>query len=654
MSESAGASCACSDESGHDHSSLKRSRVIAVATSGTLACLGIGANFLDMPELLAKVLLGGSVVSGGVLVLPHAWSAIRRLSPDMNLLMAVAVAGALFIGAWDEAATVVFLFSLSELLESFSAIRARRAITGLLKLVPETALVVTPGGSREVPAADVRVGDRILIRPGDRISLDGIVDEGNSYVNQAPITGESIPVKKSKGNQVFAGTINGEGALEVLVAKGASETTLARLIHLVESAQDRKADVQRFVDRFAFYYTPFVMAFALLIAILPPLTFGGDWGIWVYRALVLLVIACPCALVISTPIAVVSALAAAARTGVLIKGGVALEALARIGVVALDKTGTLTEGKPSVIDVLPFGESSRENVLNVACSLEQRSEHPIARAIRTFGEVEAISLTQVEGFEAKPGRGAVGVINGHQYFIGNHRLVEEFNLCTPGVERQVEDVERRTQTAVIVGHAPHGTCEGAVLGAMAVGDSIREHAPDAIRSLRLAGVHRIVMLTGDNLSTADAVARSLGIDEVHAELLPEEKVSQIEALIRGNPGAVAMVGDGVNDAPALALASVGVAMGAAGSDAAIEAADVALMGDDLQKLSTAIRIGRQARRIIFQNIVIALSLKGAFLCLAVAGHASMWAAVAADTGASLVVIANGFRCRNADCARLSE
>jgi len=637
-------SCSCCERSSEETVSSSRLRYIAVAASGVLTAFGLLAHWADSGEIFERILFAGAIVAGGWLVFPQGWKAIRRLSPDMNLLMSVAVLGALFINAWDEAASVVFLFSLSELLESYSATRARRAVSSLMKLVPETVWLMSLGGVHETPSSEARVGDRFLVKPGERISLDGVVTEGRSFVNQAPITGESNPVEKLSGSTVFAGTINGDGALEVTATKVAAETTLARLIHLVESAQERKAVVQRFVDRFARVYTPAVMVLATLLALCPPLILGGDWTTWFYRALVLLVIACPCALVISTPIAIVSSLACAARSGILIKGGLILESLAKITVMAFDKTGTITEGRPRVLDAWPQGATSKNQLMRVACSLESKSNHPIAKAIVAWGEAEGVSPSAITEYQSIPGKGVTGVMDDHRYFAGGHRLALENGLSNRDVVKLVGNIESQAQTVVIVGHATHDNCPGEVLGLLAVGDSIRDHAVDALDALRQLGFRKLIMLSGDNKTTARAVAARIGIQEVHADLLPEDKLTLMKELLLASPGGVGMVGDGVNDAPSLALASVGIAMGAAGSDAAIEAADVALMGDDLRKLSVAVSIGRRAKYIIQQNIIMAIGLKVIFLLLAVSGHASMWLAVAADMGASLLVIGNGFRC----------
>lgn len=625
-------------EDREESSRTQHLHLLATVVSGVLVGIGLACHWLSAPEWAEIAAFGIAVVTGGWFIAPKAIAAARRLSPDMNLLMSIAVVGALFIKAWDEAASVVFLFSLAELLESYSLTRARRAISALMELAPDTALLTTG----EVPVSEVKLGDIALIRPGARIPLDGEVVSGTSSVNQAPITGESMPVEKQPGSEVFAGTINERGSLEVRVTKLATDSTLAKIIHLVEEAQEQKAPAQRFVDVFARYYTPAVIVLALLVVVVPPLLFGQAWGVWFYRALVMLVIACPCALVISTPVSVVSGLTAAARNGVLIKGGAILEALGKLRALAVDKTGTVTEGRPRVTEVIALNGTDPREVLRIAGALEAHSEHPLAQAILEHAKHQGIAVSRAETFQSITGKGAEGMISGHHYFVGNHRLVEDLAVCSAETERRIEEIQRRAQTAVVVGHRPHADCKGEVLGIIGVGDTIRPQAAKAIQALRRAGVRRIVMLTGDNRATAEAIAKQAGIEEVAAELLPGEKVERVRALLKEEQH-VGMVGDGVNDAPALAAASVGIAMGVAGTDAALETADVALMADDLGKLPEAITLGQRAERTIQVNIALSLLLKVVFLGLAAVGIATMWMAVAADMGLTLVVIANALR-----------
>ena len=627
---------------GHEHGAVRRAHLLLTIASGVFTGVGLGCHWLNAPESVEIAAFGLAIVAGSWFIAPKAAAAARRLTPDMNLLMSIAVIGGLLIRAWDEAASVVFLFSLAELLESYSVTRARRAIESLMEVAPDLASVKRGESWVKLPVAEVRIGDTIVIKPGARVPLDGVVSSGQSSVNQAPITGESLPVGKRPGSEVFAGSINERGSLEVRVTKLATESTLAKMIHLVEEAQSQRAPAQRFVDIFSRYYTPAVMGLAVLLAVLPPLLFNQTWGAWFYRALVMLVIACPCALVIATPVSVVSALTAAARRGVLIKGGVVLESLGKLRALALDKTGTITEGHPRVSGTLALDNVAPAELVRVAAALEAHSEHPVAQAILDHAERLGIRAPRAEAFESITGKGVAGTIDGHHYFAGNHRLVEDMAVCSPETERRIEDIERRAQTAVVVGHRPHANCKGEVLGVIAVGDVVREEAASAMQGLHAAGVRRIVMLTGDNRATAEAIARQAGIAEVEAELLPEEKVRRIRSLLESEKH-VGMVGDGINDAPALAAASVGIAMGVAGTDAALETADVALMADDLGKLPEAIALGRRAERVIRANIGFSILLKLVFLALAGAGIATMWMAVAADMGLTLLVIGNALR-----------
>jgi Cd2+/Zn2+-exporting ATPase len=487
-----------------------------------------------------------------------------------------------------------------------------------------------------MPVDEVRVGDLIIVRPGEKIPLDGRVHEGSSHVNQAPVTGESLPAEKLRGDEVFAGSINGRGALEVEVTRLRRDSTLARIIHLVEQAQAQRAPSQTFVDRFARVYTPAVILLAIILAFVPPLAFGGDWSTWIYRSLVLLVISCPCALVISTPVSIVSALAAAARKGVLIKGGARLERLASVRCVAFDKTGTLTRGRLRVTDIVSVNGARPLDILALAASLESRSEHPIGRAILDRANDDALTLSPVASFQALPGRGAEGSVTGRPVVVGSHRLFEERQMCSPKAEEILDRLETAGRTSVMVG------VNGAAVGVIGVADEIRESAADTIQMLRDQGIDHVVLLTGDHESAARALASSIGIDDFRAGLLPEHKLLAVQAL-RRQYGALAMVGDGVNDAPALAAADVGMAMGVAGSDAALETADIALMADELPKIPYARRLSRATSRNIRANISFSLALKAAFLVMAIAGTATLWMAVVADMGASLIVIANALR-----------
>jgi Cd2+/Zn2+-exporting ATPase len=617
-------------------------RTWLTATSGVLtACGAVGQFALTAPTgpppVAARVAFGLAILAGVWGVLPKAWLAARRMRPDMNLLMTVAVAGAVALGEWLEASTVAFLFALSLALEAWSVGRARRAVAALLDLTPVTARTVRPDGSEaEVPAEQVEVGSNVVVRPGERIPLDGRVTGGASHVNQAPITGESVSVPKAAGDTVFAGTVNGDGALVLETTRAAGDTTLAHIIRLVGESHGRRAPAEQWVERFARVYTPVVLALAVAVCVVPPLAFGGQWPEWVYRGLVLLVIACPCALVISTPVSVVAALAAAARNGVLVKGNVFVELPARLRAVAFDKTGTLTEGRPSVVEVVPLNGHDAASLLERAAALEARSEHPLGRAVLEYANKQEVAVSPAEDVQIVPGKGATGRWQGRAVWLGSRRYLAERGQETDEVQRRVEAMAGAGRTVVAVGD------EGGVCGLIALADAVRPGAGAAVRELREAGVEHVVMLTGDNEPTARGVARLVGVDDVRAELLPAEKVAAVEALV-DRFGVVAMVGDGVNDAPALARASAGVAMGAAGTDAAIETADIALMSDDLSKLAWLVRHSRRTMRVIRQNVAFSLGVKAAFVALTAAGHSSLWAAIAADTGASLLVIFNGLR-----------
>ncbi len=609
-----------------------------VAHSGLAGALhifeGHGAEPVPPVETLGFAL---AIVFGARYVAPKAWAAARRLSPDMNVLMVVAVAGAVLIHQYFEAATVAFFFSLSLTLESWSVGRARNAVARLLDLAPPTALVLRGDGTQIlVRAADIRVGQRFIVRAGDRIALDGEVVEGESTVNQAPITGESAAVPKCPGDEVFAGTINGEGTLVVRATKAASDTVLARIIKMVSEAHARRAPVEQWVAKFARRYTPAVMGLALLIAIVPPLVLGGAWQIWFYNALVLLVIACPCALVISTPVSIVASLASAARNGVLIKGGAYIEAPSKLAALALDKTGTLTKGEPEVAALYTLNGNSETKLLAIAAALEARSTHPLARAILARAKKEGLPVRPADEVAMVPGRGMTGKREGAALWLGSPLYAAERGVQEQIPAKLLAQIEARGETVAVVGAGDQ------VLGLIALADAIRDDARATIADLHALDVKRLVMLTGDNERAARAVAQAVGIDEVHAGLMPEDKVRVIEELAAQYP-VVAMVGDGVNDAPAMARASFAIAMGAAGSDAAIETADIALMTDDIAKLPWLVRHARRTMSIIRQNIALALAVKALFMALAFAGMASMWGAITADVGVSLLVVFNALR-----------
>ena len=594
----------------------------------------------DEQSLAVIALVLFSIATGGFSTLKKGWIALKNFTLNMNFLMSIATIGAISIGQWTEAAVVIFLFALSELIETFSLERAKHAIRGLMAMTPETATVRIDGGEWvEKGAADVQVEQIVRVRPGERIPLDGVVTAGGSSVNQAPITGESIPVAKTAGDPVFAGTLNERGVLEFRVTATKGHTTLDRIIRSIQEAQGQRAPTQRFVDQFARYYTPAVVAFAVLVAVVPPLLFGAAFELWFYKALVMLVIACPCALVISTPVTVVSGLAAAARQGILVKGGVYLENGRLIKIVALDKTGTLTHGRPVVTDVIPLVDQAVDVLLQLAASVDAHSGHPVAAAIVSAWQTSADGrprlLLPVASFESLTGRGAKAVIEDQLYYVGNHRQVEELGICGPNVEEVLRRLEDEGKTAVVL------TTENAPLCIIGVADTLRGHSVEAIKQLHALGVAS-VMLTGDNQTTANVIAAEVGIDDARGNLLPEDKLAVIDDLI-ARYGKVGMVGDGINDAPALARASIGFAMGSAGTDTAIETADVALMDDDLRKLARFIALSRYTSRVLRQNITLAIGIKVVFFALALAGKATLWMAVFADMGASLIVIFNGMR-----------
>ncbi|HEX7140669.1 MAG TPA: heavy metal translocating P-type ATPase [Vicinamibacterales bacterium] len=617
----------------------RRRRRFVVASGVTLSA-GLIVGFLGH-AIPADILFVIAVACGLGAIWRRTLGALRAKALDINVLMVIAVAGAVVLRQFGEAASVIFLFAVAESLEALTLDRARTAIRALMDLAPAEAQVRDAAGERRMPVDSVSVGALIVVRPGEKIPLDGEVVAGQSEVNQAPITGESLPIEKAEGDDVFAGTINGRGALDVRVTRLRHDTTLARIVHLVERAQAQRAPAQSLVERFARVYTPAVILLALVVAVVPPIALGGAWHDWIYRALVLLVVSCPCALVISTPVSIVAALAGAARKGVLIKGGAYLERTGRIRCVAFDKTGTLTRGTPQVVDVVALNGAADKVVVGLAASVERRSTHPIARAIVDHAEASHVSALPAVNVLALAGRGAEGDVAGARVVLGNHRLFEERSLCSPVMHPYLDRLAADGRTAVLVAR------NGEAIGIIALADRPREASRDTVDLLRRQGVESVVMLTGDNRSTANVIASALGVDEVRADLLPEDKVTAIEDLKR-RYGSVAMVGDGVNDAPALATADIGIVMGAAGSDAALETADVALMADELLKIPYAFRLSRKTLRNIQANLAISVVMKAAFVVAAVAGVATLWMAVVADTGASVIVIANALRLLRAD------
>ena len=618
----------------------RHGRSVMTISSGLALGFALFAQAMRAPRPVTLVLLGVATLAGGWYVVPRGLKAAFNRALDMNFLMSIAAAGAWIIGEQTEAAATLFLFAVAEWLESFSMDRARNAIKALMDLSPAEGTVLRDGSEKRVPISEIVVGDIVVVRPGEKIPVDGEVTQGRSSVNQAPITGESMPVDKQPGAEVYAGSLNVQGALQVKATKAASDSTLARIIHAVEEAQASRAPSQTFVEKFARIYTPAVVLIAIVIAVAPPLLDVGEWGTWVYRALAMLVVACPCALVISTPVSIVSGLTGAARAGVLIKGGAHLEHAGAVTTVCFDKTGTLTEGRPAVTNLVAVN-GTEEELLRLALGVERHSEHPLARAILEYGEVHGEMAPASGEFEALFGRGAQARVDDHTVFVGNERLMIELGIVPAEAQAILERFEASGKTAVLV------MTEAQVLGVIAIADRIRDNAVRAIEALRRNGITRTVMLTGDNKGTANAIAAQSGVDEYRAEMLPEDKVKVVREFEAAGQK-VAFVGDGVNDAPALAAATVGLAMGAAGTDVALETADIALMGDDLMKLPYVIRISRRTLRIIKQNIAVSLAIKAVFLVLAIGGWATLWMAVAADMGGSLLVVANGLRARKVE------
>jgi Cd2+/Zn2+-exporting ATPase len=615
----------------------KKTNVIAMISALFLIAGYVAAYTIGERHIATILLFAASIIIGGYHLLKTGLIHLTRLQFDMNTLMTIAVIGAACIGEWKEGAVVVFLFAISEALERYSMDTARRSIQRLMDIAPKKAVVLRDGKEYEVDVEDVVVGDTMMVKPGQKIAMDGIVLRGESSVNEAAITGESMPVAKTIGDEVYAGTLNVEGALEVRVTKRVEDSTIAKIIHLVEEAQAQRAPAQQFIDRFARYYTPAIMLIAFLLAIVPPLWFGGEWLTWVYRGLTVLVVGCPCALVISTPVAIVTAIGQAARKGVLIKGGAYLEEIGKLSAIAFDKTGTLTTGTPEVTVIHPFGDLDEKEVLKIAAAIEKQSEHPLASAILRKAEELQITLDslQVSEFRAMTGKGAAARVNGTMYYIGKPSLFSDASICED-VRAQITRAQKQGNTVMLLGD------ETKVLGMIAVSDQLRENAAFVLETLRNLGITQTIMLTGDHETTARAIASSLPLTDIRAELLPEEKLTAIQTL-QQQSGRIAMVGDGVNDAPALAAANIGIAMGDIGTDVALETADVVLMGDDLGQLPYAIRLGRKTMRIIQQNIALALLLKVLALVLIIPGWLTLWMAIFADMGATLLVLLNSLR-----------
>ena len=616
------------------HGGMRRLALALALAAGAEALAWFGGEGLAW-RAAGSGLAALAIVLAGFGVYRKGLAALRHGRLNINALMTVAVTGAFAIGQWAEAAMVMALYAIAELIEARAVDRARNAIGRLMQLAPDTADVQQPDGRWATrPAAEVPVGAIVRVRPGERVPLDGAGVAGHGSVDQASVTGESLPVDKGPGDALFAGTINLDGTIELRVTAPASQSTLARIIHAVEQAQGRRAPTQRFVDRFAAVYTPAVFVLALAVALAGPWLFGWDALTAVYKALVLLVIACPCALVISTPVTLVSGLAAAARRGILVKGGAYLEQARQLKAIAFDKTGTITEGKPRLVHwTLLALDAERATVQRAAAALAGHSTHPVSQAIAAG--LPAADATVPQGFKALAGRGIEATIDGRRLWLGNHRLIEERGLCTPAIEALLREHEAQGRTTSLL------ASDGAVLALFAVADTLKPGSATAIAELEAMGI-ATVMLSGDNALTVEAVARQAGVGDARGNLLPEHKLEAIEALRRRH-GPVAMAGDGINDAPALAQADIGIAMGAAGTDVALEAADVVVMNDDLRRVPETVRLSRRTHAVLWQNIALALGIKALFLGLAIFDDATMWMAVFADMGASLLVVGNGLR-----------
>ena len=611
----------------------KQREVLTIAIAGGVLGVGVYVDFVLLQHMAAQGLYLVAALVAGYRIIPKGIQSLARRRLDMNFLMIIAAAGAFAIGHGEEGASILLLFSIAEFLEDYAGNRARESVGALIKLAPETATVIRDGNEKIVHAHEVTVDELVVVKPGDKVPVDGVVVSGTSSVNQAPITGESVLVTKTSGHQVFAGTINEEGYLEVRATKRSDETILSKIVQLVDEAQRKKSPTEAFIDRFARYYTPTVIGLAVLVVAIPPLLLGLPFNEWFYKGLVLLVVSCPCAMAISTPVSMVSGLTSAAKNGVLIKGGSHIEEMQNLKAMVFDKTGTLTEGKPEVVDIISMNGVSEQEVLQIAASLESLSSHPVADAIVTRAAEQNIVLMQVSEFKSMAGKGLIGTVDGRTFSIGNRNFFAGTILDAP---EEVERLEDEGKTVVLVG------VDSRIIGVLGLTDKIRDMAVGTIKALREKRI-RTVMLTGDNERAAQAIANKIAIDEYYANLLPEDKVAQIEALLKEYE-LVAMVGDGVNDAPALAKAHVGIAMGAIGSDVAIETADIALMRDDLSKINYLIDLSKKTMGIVKQNISASILIKASFAVLTFPGIITLWLAVGVgDMGLSLAVILNALR-----------
>lgn len=626
------------DEQLRSKESFIKRNIALIISLGFILVAVISQLSLGEDHLLTKALYILAIIIGGFDLFKEGFSDLIKLDFSMESLMTIAIIGAAFIGEWAEGSIVVILFAISEALERFSMDKARQSIRSLMDIAPKEALIRRNNVEQLVSVDKIDIDDIMIIKPGQKIAMDGLVINGHSSVNQAAITGESVPVEKQLDDEVFAGTLNEEGVLEVKVTKKVTDTTIAKIIHLVEEAQGERAPAQAFVDKFAKYYTPFIIIMALLIVVVPPLFFGGDWNKWLYQGLSILVVGCPCSLVISTPVSIVSAIGNAAKNGVLVKGGVYLEEIGHLRAIAFDKTGTLTKGKPVVTDFIATSSETDINYLSIISSLESLSQHPLASAILNEADKTNVDYKsiQIEDFQSITGKGLTGIHQNIRYYIGSPKLFSASVIEETAVKVQYRQFQEQGKTAMYFG------TDEQILGVIAVADEVRDSSAAVISELHKLSIEHTIMLTGDNTKTAESIGKQLGVTEIKGDLMPQEKLDSIKAL-RTTYNKVAMVGDGINDAPALAASTVGIAMGGAGTDTALETADVALMGDDLQKLPFIVRLSRQTLKVIKQNITFSLGIKLLALLLVIPGWLTLWIAIVADMGATLLVTLNGLR-----------
>lgn len=626
------------DEQVRSKESFIKRNIALIISLGFILVAVISQLSLGEDHLLTKALYILAIIIGGFDLFKEGFSDLIKLDFSMESLMTIAIIGAAFIGEWAEGSIVVILFAISEALERFSMDKARQSIRSLMDIAPKEALIRRNNVEQLVSVDKIDIDDIMIIKPGQKIAMDGLVINGHSSVNQAAITGESVPVEKQLDDEVFAGTLNEEGVLEVKVTKKVTDTTIAKIIHLVEEAQGERAPAQAFVDKFAKYYTRFIIIMALLIVVVPPLFFGGDWNKWLYQGLSILVVGCPCSLVISTPVSIVSAIGNAAKNGVLVKGGVYLEEIGHLRAIAFDKTGTLTKGKPVVTDFIATSSETDINYLSIISSLESLSQHPLASAILNEADKTNVDYKsiQIEDFQSITGKGLTGIHQNIRYYIGSPKLFSASVIEETAVKVQYRQFQEQGKTAMYFG------TDEQILGVIAVADEVRDSSAAVISELHKLSIEHTIMLTGDNTKTAESIGKQLGVTEIKGDLMPQEKLDSIKAL-RTTYNKVAMVGDGINDAPALAASTVGIAMGGAGTDTALETADVALMGDDLQKLPFIVRLSRQTLKVIKQNITFSLGIKLLALLLVIPGWLTLWIAIVADMGATLLVTLNGLR-----------